>query len=765
MDSIQTLVALISAGKLSEALDFIEALSQEERQNWQIQNLTGIVCAYCGQLQEARTFFEAALAQQPDDAELLYNLADTYAALGMNRKAKEMLDCGRKYAGGGEVMEDIAALRQNMAEQKGGRMLMAAYYFPPLSGSGVFRSIKFAKYLPLFGWEPTVISTDRPPEGWKFSDNSQLKEIPEGMKIVRIPDGISTGRETTLDSDRVQAILGFLRGVLRFSPEADRIFSRLIHSREGITRLLTFPCGALAWAYDVTQYIEKYVELDQFEVIYTTSGPASAHLIGFYLKQKYGIPWVADYRDQWTFNPYGAKYDPSNLWQKLLFELESVLLHQADCNLTVENSVIQSYVEQFHLSQGKVVSITNGYDEDDFIKLQMPQAQTDKFTINYSGLLYTQQRSIIPVLQALQQLSDNKKIELSKIRFRIVGSGEERNMNIANDYGVAQIVEQTGYLPHSQALQSNLDANILLLLIGDEARFKSGYTGKFFEYLRSGRPILALAPKDGVVDRVLRESGHGEAMLSTQIPNIKAMLLREYKKWERNEEVKLLHSPVIDRFERKKLTEQLAEVLENVKNALPVQLLEISNSLYNDAYKSGGRDGNYTRHYKQSFYYPSWKKAMSYLSTLKRDISILEIGCGSGQFANMLFDNGFTNYIGFDYAEEGVALAKKNNPDYADQFFSGDAFQTELMEKDCGLVICFEVLEHIQNDLALLQRIRSGTRILLSVPNFDDPYHVRYFGSENEVRARYGNVIHIADISTSKLSSVNCLYYVWGEKR
>lgn len=764
MEPIKALENLISEGKLSEALDFIETLPQKERQNWQIQNLTGIVCAYCGQRQEARTFFEAAVAQRPDDTEVLYNLADTYAALGMNRKAKEMLDRCQEYAGGSEVMEDIAALHRNMAERKGGRVLMAAYYFPPLSGSGVFRSIKFAKYLPLFGWEPTVISTDRPPKGWKFSDDSQLKEIPEGMKVVRIPDGISTGRETSLDSERVQAILGFLRSVLRFSPEADRIFARLAKSREGIMQLLTFPCGALAWAYDVTQYIERYVDLDQFEAVYTTSGPASAHLIGFYLKQKYGIPWVADYRDPWTFNPYGADYNSDNMGQRFLFELEYVLLHSADCNLTVESNEVDIYVEQFRLKREKIVSITNGYDEEDFACLQMPHGRIDKFTINYSGLLYTQQRSIDPVLRAIQQLRDEKKIDLSKLRFRIVGVSAQGNLEAAGKYGLAQVIESTGYLSHQEALQANVDANLLLLLVGDEPKFKPVYTGKFFEYLRSGRPILALAPKDSAVDRVLRESGHGEAFLSTQIPKIKSMILQEYKKWEQGEGQKPLHSPVIKRFERKTLTGQLAGVLENAKNAPKVQLLEISSSLYNDSYKSGGSAGNYHRHYKQSFYYPSWQQAMSYLLPLNRDTSILEIGCGPGQFANMLFDNGFTNYIGFDYAAEGVALAKQNNPERANQFVVGDAFQTGLMEKEYGLVICFEVLEHVQNDLELLQRIRPGTQMLLSVPNFNDPYHVRYFKNKDEVWERYSQVVRISDISVSMLTQTNCLYYIWGEK-
>lgn len=568
MDSIKILEELVLEGKLSEALDFIEALPQEERQQWQIQNLTGIVCAYCGQHREARTFFEAALEQRPDDGEILYNLADTYANLNMPRKALEQLEQCQRYAAGEELQSDIAALRQRITEQKGGRVLMAAYYFPPLSGSGVFRSIKFAKYLPLFDWEPTVISTDRPPNGWNFADQSQLKEIPEGMEVVRIPDGISTGRETSLNGERVEKILNFLRGVLRFSPEADRIFSQLSQSREGIMQLLTFPCGALAWAYDVVQYIEKNIDLDSFQVVYTTSGPSSAHLIGFYLKQKYGIPWVADYRDPWTFNPYGADYDPANQEQRLLFELESVLLQGASCNLTIEKSMTEIYQKNFALSQEKIKSITNGYDESDFAALEVPKGRTDKFTINYSGLLYTRQRSIAPVLTAIQQLCDEKKIELSKLRFRIVGASETGNIEAAERFGLAQIMEYTGYLSHSQALQANLSANMLLLFVGDEEKFKAVYTGKFFEYLRSGRPILALAPKNGAVERVLRESGHGEAFLSTQISEIKAMILREYRKWAQGEAFELLHSPVIEQFERKVLTKQLADILSFVSYKL-----------------------------------------------------------------------------------------------------------------------------------------------------------------------------------------------------
>ena len=110
MEHVETLEKLVREGKLSEALDFIESLSPVERQQWQVQNLTGIVCALCGQPKEAHTFFEAALKQRPDDPELLYNLADTCASIGMGRKAKELLERCRQRTEDRGLWDDIAAL-------------------------------------------------------------------------------------------------------------------------------------------------------------------------------------------------------------------------------------------------------------------------------------------------------------------------------------------------------------------------------------------------------------------------------------------------------------------------------------------------------------------------------------------------------------------------------------------------------------------------------------------------------------------------------
>lgn len=195
--------------------------------------------------------------------------------------------------------------------------------------------------------------------------------------------------------------------------------------------------------------------------------------------------------------------------------------------------------------------------------------------------------------------------------------------------------------------------------------------------------------------------------------------------------------------------------------------MEVKADYYDASYVEGGHDGNYHKHYKESIYYDSWKSAIKYLLLLNRDVKILEIGCGVGQFANMLFDEGFTNYLGFDFSEEAVKYAKYNNFKDKDKFFVEDAFVTPKVQENYDLIICFEVLEHIKRDLDLLNRINPGTKLLLSVPNFDAPTHFRVFSTVEQVYKRYSAVMNIFDINKVRLRPdlESCIYYIIGEKK
>lgn len=453
-------------------------------------------------------------------------------------------------------------LKMNM-QQGNNQVLMVAYYFPPLSGSGVFRSIKFAKYLSEFKWHPTIISTDRTRFGWNYMDEGLMKEVPEDIGVIRVPDLINTLRETSL-TNREQTLLPFLQEILQRDKKAYEIFSSFLHTKAGRTNLMTFPCGALAWAYDVIQYIEKNMDINQFQVVYTTSDPYSTHLIGFYLKEKYGIPWVADYRDPWTKYP-GNNLDFSKPYNQLFAALEYILLKQADCNIMVEESLAHSYTVSVQLPAKKVVCITNGYDEKDFSDLAESEMKSEKFTINYSGVLHTEHavRAFSTLLEAIYQLKLEKAMDFNQISLYMIGDIQEGQV-VLQKYDWGNTLVETGYVSHAEVLQLNSTASILLLPIGDTPDLKPVHAGKFFDYLRSGRRILALAPKGGVVDRTLQETGHGKAFHNSQISEIKEFILQEYQKWQRGEEQERLHSPLIERFERKNLTGQLASIFNEV---------------------------------------------------------------------------------------------------------------------------------------------------------------------------------------------------------
>lgn len=144
----------------------------------------------------------------------------------------------------------------------------------------------------------------------------------------------------------------------------------------------------------------------------------------------------------------------------------------------------------------------------------------------------------------------------------------------------------------------------------------------------------------------------------------------------------------------------------------------------------------YHCHYAQSCYYPAWSVIAD---RLVRDghHRILDIGCGPGQFAALLKDQGIECYAGLDFSETALAMARTNVPDFL--FVHGDArTSTIYQETHCDALICTEVLEHIEADLEIVSRFPRGVRCLCTVPNFPHTSHVRHFENMQQVETRYG---------------------------
>ena len=164
------------------------------------------------------------------------------------------------------------------------------------------------------------------------------------------------------------------------------------------------------------------------------------------------------------------------------------------------------------------------------------------------------------------------------------------------------------------------------------------------------------------------------------------------------------------------------------------------------------------KHYTMSEYYSLWAIIEDRISKNIPKL-IIDIGCGPGQFASFLVDMNYKNYLGLDFSKTAIEQAKKICPDF--EFLIADIFETDVLSvKDYELIICTEVLEHVDNDFGVLEKIKRGTRFLGTVPNFPFPSHVRYFNNANEVHDRYDKYFDVLYVKTHITDSKGTKFFL-----
>ena len=165
---------------------------------------------------------------------------------------------------------------------------------------------------------------------------------------------------------------------------------------------------------------------------------------------------------------------------------------------------------------------------------------------------------------------------------------------------------------------------------------------------------------------------------------------------------------------------------------------------------------NYQCHYKKSTYYAMWLEVLKIINAIKPN-KILELGCGVGQFANMLFDNNIDNYTGIDFST--VAIKKAIEKNKKGRFIPINLYSQQATEliRQHNYIICLETLEHLQNDLDVVAAIKPGTTFIFSLPDFDCESHVRYFKSKQDLIKRYKHLLNFTSCSIFKIKNI---YYI-----
>lgn len=450
-----------------------------------------------------------------------------------------------------------------------GSVLMVAYYFPPIGGAGVQRTVKFAKYLPDNGWDPVILTVDG---GSHISfDESLLSELPPDLLVYRSrifdPEdvrGWSRGPSSMSLSERSkgpQVVESQEPGVILEKAEPGpmaRWKGTLSHLYLRIIPWLFVPDSKIGWLPYAGRMGGPICQDHGVSVLFSTSSPITSHLIAYRIKRLTGIPWVADFRDLWVRFPGHKPRSPIHGYIEEWIERR--IMQNADriiANTDVSREVmLETYPT---LNPDHIITIPNGYDEADFLDLPGKSVGT-RFTITYTGNFYGN-RNPRSLFAAMEELLGKRPDVMKNVLFRYIGPPTPFLQSDTWPESLKDNIQVEPYLPHRQSLEALSESDVLLLI--DAPEFNVNIPGKIYEYLRIGRPILALIP-NGATSNLLNRTGGAQIVDPEDISAIADALLTLYESSNSQSPIKALDNREVARFERGNLTNRLSRVFDEV---------------------------------------------------------------------------------------------------------------------------------------------------------------------------------------------------------
>jgi glycosyltransferase involved in cell wall biosynthesis len=429
------------------------------------------------------------------------------------------------------------------------RVLFLTYYFPPSGGPGVQRSLKFVKYLPEFGWEPVVVTVKPERASYPDLDPKLAREVPAGTQVVRTsawdPYALYARLQGKAKQDAVA--VGFLG-------EAE--MTRRQRAARWVRANVFLPDARVGWVPFALRRALKLLPDGAFDAVFTTGPPHSTHLAGYLLARRSGLPWLADFRDPWTGIDYYESLPMTAPARGLDRALERRVLRHADAVTVVSPSMLSRLTAH---TRAPVAVVQNGFDPQDF-EVE-PPSPAPGFVLCYVGNL-NEARNPTALWRALETL--DAKRSMPELRVRLVGNIDPVALRSAREHGLGNMIETHPYVPHEEAVREMRQSTLLLLSINRVAGAEGIITGKLYEYVASGRPVLGLGPAEGDAARVLASSDAGRMLDCDDAAGVAEILRAHYASWKAGRPVEGAPPERASRYSRRTQTGELAALLERI---------------------------------------------------------------------------------------------------------------------------------------------------------------------------------------------------------
>ncbi len=406
-------------------------------------------------------------------------------------------------------------------------VLIIAYHYPPSNNGGVARPVRLAKYLPRYGWKPVILSCG------KGGDRG-----PSGEKVLRAAEPFAWRRPA--GASPASAGTGLLKRLLK--------------------KYFLVPDGKRLWLRPAVAAAENFIRSENVDCIVSTSPPETSHLVAGRLKSKSGIPWLADFRDGWTFEPPRNEFPASRRRSSKMLKMESRTLAWADAITSATLPIHQDFLARYPAQRERLHYLPNGFDPE------TERKDASLSSVKPLRFLYTGRFSLSSEEMTPEYLFEGLRIAVAKEpalartgEFILMGQFTDGEKALAN--GLEDVVNWRPFAGQSAAIALQHGATVNVL-VTSRAR-KSVATGKVYEYLAARRPILALA-EGNEAERIVRETDSGLCVPPDDANRVSEAILRLLKMWKEGSLENAFSFRGIEKFSYENICRDFAAILNDV---------------------------------------------------------------------------------------------------------------------------------------------------------------------------------------------------------
>ncbi len=417
------------------------------------------------------------------------------------------------------------------------KVLVIAYYFPPMAFSGVQRTTKFVKNMVYFDWQPTVLTIQ--PKSYYAFDTYLLEKLNQlNVRIIRTKSPDPTQR--IFDQSKIRS--DFIRKILN-----------------RISQTIFLPDNKISWMRPALKEARKLLQKESFDIIYATAPPYTSFLIANQLKKEFDIPIILDYRDAWLDDV--LSFYPTFIHRWIVKQMEKKVLYNSDKIITYTRQIKEHLLKNYKfLSPNEIVIIPHGFDREDFDLKFKSNKPFRKMRITYSGIFYDE-RTPKFFIEAVRRLFYEKPELQNKIEFCFVGNFPKSQKKKIAKLKLLNAFNFIGYVDHQTSFQYLLDSDALWLMIRHSKNPHLVATGKLFEYMGTGKFILACVPENGAAAQILKKYKAYLIVEPEDVDGIKKAIYNIYEMYVSGE-LPAGDINYIELFESKKLTQDLITIFQ-----------------------------------------------------------------------------------------------------------------------------------------------------------------------------------------------------------